>query len=289
MEHLLHIVDLRQEIFARLDNMSLANVAQTCKAFRIEALAFMKTNVAIVNKVLDILEIKARSTSKAKTALDDIQYTFQWWYCYDFKDTPLEALQILYDRVQSSGIVRFQSRADYIPTLLQFLLVRDDYELRWAMSDYLATIDCLSHAEHDKNYCRSEAMHAHEEANGRYIEMLLARGYFHALDVETTKTRIYQSEIEIVQFLIDREADAQWSDKIENACIVVQDHLLHYYNRFRRRLESFRMFKSTSANIVAKRIGSKFTKYVRRYSFRRTRVMRPCMDFTWSFFLSAEL
>ena len=289
MEHVLHITDLRQEVFARLDNMSLANVARTCKAFQSEARAFMKMNVAVTNKILDILEIKARSASRYKVMLDDIQYTFQWWYCYDFKDTPLEALSLLYSRIQSSGIVRFQSWTEFVPTLLQYLLVRDDYDLRWTMFDCLATMDCLSCAEQNKKYCRSEATDAREEALSQYIDKLLHRGYFHALDVETTRTPVYQAEMQIVKFLLDREADPQWSEHIENVCIALQNHLLHYYNRFRNRLNSFRAFKRTAINIVGKRMGSKFTKYVRRYSFRQPRVMRPCMDSTWSFFLSVEM
>jgi len=289
MEHLLHIVDLRHEVFTRLDNMSLANVAQTCKAFQREARAFMKTNVAIVNKVLDILEIKARATSRYKAMLDDIQYTFQWWHCYDFRNTPLEALQRLYDRIQSSGVIRFGSWTEFIPTMMQYLLVRDDYDLRWTMFDCLATMDCVLHADKNKHCCRGEAMGAREEAMGQYIEKLLSRGYFHAIDIETTKTSIYHCEIEMVKFLIDREADSQWSDAIENVCMVLQSHLLHYYERFWRRLNSFRRFKATAAALVERRIGPKGAKYVRRYSFRNPCIMRPCMNSTWSFFLSAEM
>jgi hypothetical protein len=293
MEHLLHIADLRQEIFDRLDARTLACLAQTCRSFRTEAREAMKTNVAIVNKVLDLLEHKAQHARKAMQVLEEVQYTFCWWYHFDFKDTPMEALTLLYDAVQSSNDVKFHSPHEFVPTLLQYLLVRDDDDLRFAMIDCLVTTECARHADRRKDCCRAYATTERDECMGRYIKMLLDRGFFHAMDVDSTKTYVVMNELDIVRFLLDRESDPAWSEKIENVCIVLQNDLLRYYARLTHRLGSFRALKRTAATLVEKRIGSAYTKHPRRYSFRKTRVMRPCLNASgnleWSFFLSAEV
>jgi hypothetical protein len=280
MEHLLHIADLRHEIFSHLDNASLANVACTCKAFCQEARGFSKTNVMVVNKILDLLEFKARRALHSRQVLEDIQCTLYWWYKYDFVGTPLEALGILYQAIQSSDDVCFMTPHEFIPTMLQYLLARDHYNVYHDLIDCMTCMECMDFADRHKDYCRSLAMVEREDAMATYVKTLLDHGFFHALDLESTKTYIVPNELTVVRYLLDRDTDPKWSEKIENVCIALQHHLVRYYERFVRRLGSFQAFKQATINIVDARIGRDKSKHVRRFSFRHKRIDRSffCVD-----------
>jgi len=275
MEHLLHIADLRQEILTHLDNQTLGNIACTCKAFLREARGIAKTNVEIVNKILDLLEFKARRVSNARQVLEDIQCTLHWWYMYDFKDTPLQALDILYKAIQSSNEVDgFMSPHEFIPTVLQYLLAREHPEVYHDLIECLLCMECLDLADRCKDYCRSLATLEREDAMATYVKTLLDHGFFHVLDLGSTKTYVVQNELVIAKFLLDRDMDPKWSEKIENACMALQHHFVRYYERFSNRMASFRAFKRTAIDLVEARIGHGESKCIRRFSFRHGKVVR---------------